>query len=211
MTKQKPILFFDEGYVEDTGVFRVLSLEETCSDYEPIIGFFTELNQHFDFADGSGNEVNILFSTDEIDYVFIHHSFNMPSSIPSNCFDLLREQLGKKLVVFSGETTNNIKLNRLKRGDTYKNFKLFLNIFKLLGEYRLEAFSERNFYRILAEEYLEGFRLILEENKEKALLSLEFEKLTILINKNKDVLIQRISIMDEEEIIQFIDKQIETL
>lgn len=211
MTKQKQILFFDEGNAESTGVFRVLSLKETCSDYEPIVGFFTELDQHFDFADSSGNEVNILFSIDEIDYIFIHHSFNMSSSIPSNCFDLLREQLGKKLVVFSGETANDLKVNRLKRDDTYKNFNFFLEVFMLFGEYRLEVFTERNFYRLLAEEYFEEFRSIIEESKEKAFSSVVFKKLSKLTGNDIEALAQRLVTMSEEEIILFIDQQIATL
>ncbi|AEE51569.1 hypothetical protein [Haliscomenobacter hydrossis] len=81
----------------------------------------------------------------------------------------------------------------------------------LLGEYRLEVFTERNFYRLLAEEYLEEFRSIIEESKEKAFSSVVFKKLSKLTGNDIEALAQRLVTMSEEEIILFIDQQIATL
>ena len=211
MTDVKHILFFDEGKVESTGNFRINKLIESCLEFSTIVEFHTQLNYHFDFLDGSGNEIKLLFEKEKVSYIFIHHSFNEPTMIQSNHFDILHDILGDKLIIFSGESYNDLNKGRLRRDDVYLNFRNFLDLSIKINEYRLEVFTERNFKRKIIDDYFEFFKKSLEEGKDIALDSLYINKLSILLNFDLGILVQRLQPMDELDIIEFFETKIGTI
>lgn len=211
MTDVKHILFFDEGKVESTGNFRINKLIESCLEFSTIVEFHTQLNHHFDFLDGSGNEIKLLFEKEKVSYIFIHHSFNEPTMIQSNHFDILHDILGDKLIVFSGESYNDLNKGRLRRDDVYINFRNFLDLSIKINEYRLEVFTERNFKRKIIDDNFEFFKKSLEEGKDIALDSLYINKLSILLNFDSGILVQRLQPMDELDIIEFFETKIGTI
>lgn len=211
MTDVKHILFFDEGKVESTGNFRINKLIDSCLEFSTIVEFHTQLNHHFDFLDGSGNEIKLLFEKETISYIFIHHSFNEPTMMQSNHFDILHDMLGDKLIVFSGESYNDLNKGKLRRDDVYLNFRNFLDFSKKINEYRLEIFTERNFKRKIIDDYFEFFKKSLEESKDIALNSSYFHRLGILLNFDLEILAQRLQPMDEFGIIEFFETKIGTI
>lgn len=208
MINVKQVLFFDEGKAESSGTFRVNQLIALNKEFSSEVEFHTELNNHFDFRDGSGNEIKLLFEKEKVSYIFIHHSFNEPTIVQSNYFDMLRDLLKDKLLVFSGDSYNDLKSGRLRRDDVYNNFKKFMELSASLKQYRLEVFVERNYKRKIAEDFFEDFKKILEDGKENAFASDSLSKLCILLNLDISIFLQRFSQVDELDIIEFIETKI---
>lgn len=211
MTSKTKILFFDEGIHESTREYRISVLVEICKKYEGIIKFETSVLNYFDFLDNSGNEINVLFDINEMDFVFIHHSFNLPSAIPSNCFDILKQKLKEKLIVFSGDMPINIKEGKLRRDDVYCNFIKFLEIHDLIGVWYLKAFTERNVIRNLADYNLELYRNALEKDLNSSFFTKEFNNISSLIRVDIDILKNHLIEMDELSIMEYLETKIDLL
>lgn len=211
MTNSIKVLFFDEGLRESSGEYRINLLAKSCFEYNKIVKFYSSLSYHFDFLDNSGNEIKILFDETKIDYIFIHHSFDLPSSIPSNCFDVLRNSLKGKLITFSGDTFSSMKLGKLRRDDVYNHFKEFLDIHAILHEWHLNLFTERNYKRRIAELNFESFRNVLEDDITSSLKTKELIKISSLIGIDTDKLINYLSQLDELSIIEFLETKINTI
>ena len=69
-----------------------------CCDYLEVT---RSANEYFKW-DPAGNECVPLFDVDKYAFVFIHHSQKGDSLIPSTVIDLIKQILGEKLVLFSG-------------------------------------------------------------------------------------------------------------
>ena len=211
MTSKTKILFFDEGIHESTREYRISVLVEICKKYEGIIKFETSVLNYFDFLDNSGNEINILFDINEMDFVFIHHSFNLPSAIPSNCFAILKQKLNEKLIVFSGDMPNSIKDGRLRRDDVYKHFKEFLEIHSLIGEWVPEVFTDRNAIRSLAEHNLELYRTALENDLSSSFVTKAFKNISFLLRLDTVKLANYLNKLDELSVMEYLETKINLL
>jgi len=205
------ILFFDEGLAESTREYRVSLLANSCCAFSDIAQFHTKLSDHFDFLDNSGNDIKVLFNEENIDFVFIHHSFDLPSSIPSNCFEVLRERLKGKLITFSGDTFSSIEKGALRRDDVYSHFKEFIEIYMLIKEWHLKVFTDPNCKRSIAEYNFELFRHVLEDELSLAFKTTAFTKICTLLQTDSAKLIIHLSQMDESSIIEFLETKINNL
>lgn len=87
---------------------QILIIDDNKTRWKSITDEFPEyfivgqkIDDFFDF-DVAGNFCNKKFSLDEFEFVFIHHSQQGDSLIPSNLLDLIKQDLRLNLLLYSG-------------------------------------------------------------------------------------------------------------
>lgn len=107
--------------------------------------------------DAAGNNCRPLFKVDDFEFVFIHHSQKGDSLYPSTIIDLIKFDLGEKLVLFSGSIDEHFLdetgkyINRsIKRNKLNNKVTPFINKSYLIKEWILEfLFYEFEFEEVL--------------------------------------------------------------
>ena len=114
----KPIEVKDK---ETVGFMADKWSSDKIAEFSDLVDVSKNANDYFTW-DPAGNYCNPLFAKTEYDFIFIHHSQKGDSMIPSNVIDLIKQEFGDKLVLFSG----NIKeyfLNTENFGFTYRSIQ----------------------------------------------------------------------------------------
>jgi hypothetical protein len=137
---------------------RLNTLQVLCKEFN-IVEYSCDVKDFFSI-DKAGINLELSFSSDFCEYLFLHSSFSDPS-LPSNLNTLIKGRLVKtKLMLFSGGSTSNLSSGLIKREDLYKNFYRFLKFHNDFGELFLPALVNDNYFNLYAKKLFEEIRLI---------------------------------------------------
>lgn len=143
------ILIIDDKIEDNPYSGGIISMSnkwmEKLADYATLIDIASVPDLYFDWDD-AGNKCEALFDSNTYSFVFIHHSQQGDSLLPSNIIDLIKGIIGDKLVLFSGSITEfflNIEIPSLPfrsitRDRLWKNIIEFVKKSLLLNEWTIE-------------------------------------------------------------------------
>lgn len=132
---------------------RILLIDNHKGRWDNIISQFSELvtygdrmSDFFDF-DRAGNFCTPKFNETDYDFIFIHHSQNQDSIMSSAILDLLKIELGFKLVLFSGgikfcfenKDVDGFFFRSIAREQMERSLKFFIQTAKNLGRWEIES------------------------------------------------------------------------
>lgn len=179
MTRKNKILFIDDGK-NNQGDLRIETLKYIKIDYPAIVTLSSNIKEYFDFGDGSGESCRLLFDSNEYMYIFIHHSFNDPTLLPSNGLDLLKSHLEPHtLKPFSGSASGD---EVYSRADVYKLFREFIEYYVRYRRWVPYCFINSEYKKILAQDIFEDFKEIAEQGKNTAMQSSTYIELIHYLN-----------------------------
>ena len=119
----KKLLIIDDKILNDENHDNIAVAErwkkEKIIGYSHLIEVYDKSNAHF-FWDSNCQNCRLLFNKDDYQYVFLHHSQKNDSMVSSTAIDLVKRELGEKLILFSGSINENF-LNRDVEGFTFRS------------------------------------------------------------------------------------------
>lgn len=153
MNKKRKILFIDDGKSDD-GSYISTKLEQRCKKFQndELIHFDNVASNYFEI-NSAGTQCNILFPHKEYEFIFIHHSFNEPTLLPSNGIDLIKNSFSGILCPFSGGTQKPDEI--FERQIVYDRLYDFLDFYQKYNKWMLYCFKEEGYKRKFAQELLE--------------------------------------------------------
>ena len=115
-------------------------------DFPQYVTTDDNIEKYFAF-DKAGNYCQPKFELTEFNFVFIHHSQQGDSILPSNLLDLIKESLGLQLILFSGsipirfenKDTAHQYFRSISRGELSRKIKEFITTSILLGRWEIES------------------------------------------------------------------------
>lgn len=148
MTKPDNILLIDDGKLND-GSLRINQLKYLEQKYPDLLTLSSTIDDFFDFGDIAGNDCKLKFSPDAYRYIFIHHSYDEPTLLPTNGLLLIKNKFkGGKVYGFSGGSTERNEV--LHRNDMYGLFPTFIEYFIRYKRWMPYCFEKADYKRRFA-------------------------------------------------------------
>lgn len=148
MIKMKKILIIDDkslasGSAQNLSIL-VDELKRAKAEFSQLIDITRIVSDFFEF-DKAGNYCQPKFQSSEYDYIFIHHSQQDDKMLPSNAIDLIKQNLGSKVILFSGSIDENFEDNNaarmyrsIKRETLWNRLSKFVKLSFLLQRWEIQ-------------------------------------------------------------------------